>query len=74
MDLVKIYEVFRTKVKNEVVSDLDSKLIAWTGLLKDLVDAVSDPTYGNPTAAKVSLNRFPNETSVKSLVHLGLLN
>tara|TARA_B110000285_G_C14940895_1_gene521965 strand:+ start:456 stop:923 length:468 start_codon:yes stop_codon:yes gene_type:complete len=74
LDDTSIYEVFRTKVKDEIISDLDSKLIAWTGLLKDLVDAVSGGKYSNPTAAKVSMNRFPNETSVKSLIHLGLLN
>jgi hypothetical protein len=42
LDFAKIYEVFRTKVKDEIISDLDSKLIAWTGVLKDLIDAVSD--------------------------------
>jgi hypothetical protein len=74
LDLLGIYEVFKTSILQSVVNDLNSPLLKWTGLLTDLVGAVADTKYGNPIAAKVSSNRFPNETSVKSLIHLGLLN
>jgi len=74
LDLFGIYEVFRKEIYQSLVNDLNSPLLKWTGLLKDLVGAVADTTYGNPIYAKVSTNRFPNETSVKSLIHLGLLN
>jgi predicted phosphodiesterase len=47
--------------------------LSWTGILNDLLNAVSDSKYANPTGSKISLNKFPNETSVKSLVHLGQL-
>lgn len=74
LDTLGIYEVFKSSYKQDLLSALNSPLLAWTGLLNKLVGAVADTKYGNPTASAVSLNRFPNETSVKSLVHLGLLN
>lgn len=74
LDLFGIYEVFRQKIYQSFVNDLNSPLLKWTGLLKDLVGVVADTKYGNPIYSKVATNRFPNETSVKSLIHLGLLN
>jgi len=74
LDGLGIYEVFKSTVKQNLINDLSSPFLKWTGWVKDLVADVADTKYGNPTAAAVSTNRFPNETSVKSLIHLGLLN
>lgn len=74
LNLAGIYEVFKSEIMQEMINDLSSPLMKWTGLITDLLRDVSGTKYGNPTAAKVSTNRFPNETSVKSLIHLGLLN
>lgn len=70
LDFTGIWEVFSNKVKQDLINDLSGH-VSW---VKDIVDDVADTKYGNPIAAKVSTNRFPNETSVKSLIHLGLLN
>jgi len=69
LNLAGIYEVFKASVKQELVNDLK-----FFGLLTDLLNAVSDPKYGNKIYSEVAKNRFPNETSVKSLIALGLLN
>ena len=68
-----IFELFKTSIVQGMVDHLTSPLLSWTGSIEDLVDMVSDSKYANINSAKVSLNKFPNETSLKSLVGLGLL-
>jgi len=74
LDTVGVWEIFKPSIKQKLIDVLDSPLLKWTGLVNDLVAAVADAKYGNKIAGEVSSNRFPNETSVKSLIHLGLLN
>lgn len=69
-----IYELFSTSFVQGMVDHLTSPFLSWTGGIEDLVSTVSDSKYANVNSAKVSLNKFPNKTSLKSLIALGFLN
>ena len=73
MDKAKIWEIFAIKYKQDFVNLVSSPYLSWADLLKKLTDAVAGAKYADPTTAKVALNRFPNQTSIKSLIHLGQL-
>jgi len=73
LDFAKACAVFVPGKTQRLIEALDSPLFAWTDIIKKLVATVGDTKYGNPIAAKVANNRYPNETSIKSIVHLGYL-
>jgi len=73
LDLAKAWAIFVPGKTQRLIEALNGPLLKWTGIIQKLVDAVGDTKYGNKIASEVANNRFPNETSIKSIIHLGYL-
>ena len=66
-----VWEVFNDKIKQDFVNLAESPYLSWTDIINKIVNTVAGAKYTDPTTEKIALNKFPNQTSIKSLIHLG---